>query len=271
MPIRKRKSSRRKNGTVKRRKTSSRSKAIVRSGTGPGKYKYGRQAPDVLTFMSKLFNPCPLPHRFVTTTSCQNQGYYPAATGIGAYFQVSLNCPQLPFSLATTVSGSQIPNPVTAITTLNSLAFGSLVQSRLYNSYRVYASKIRIKIIPTALSDPLAVGIYPAIPGSALNYGVSDNMPFSKNWLVTSEKGYTVLENFVTLPELNGISSQALRDDVSLTYTGSTAAAPLRPFNWYVNWYDLTQNNIGARVGIDCQVIYYMELFDLNYDYLAQT
>lgn len=269
MPIKRK--SRRKTGKRKSSR-SSRTKKLNSSGLGKGKFKYGNQAQDVVTYMSRLPNPCPLPNRFVTSFSCQNQGYYPAATGTGAYWQVALNSPVLPFSAASTVSGTTLPNPYTAISTLQPIAWSSMFNNRVYNSYRVYASKIRVKVIPTSLTDPIAFGIYPAIPGSALNYAISDNMPHGKNWLITTEKGVTVCENFVTLPVLNGISQQAMRDDVSTTYTGSTGVPyPLRPFNWYCNFYDLTQANIGSKLCFDVNVIYYVELFDLNYDYLTQA
>lgn len=269
---RRRKSSRRKFPTGKRRRTL---KTLL-AGTKSGKQKYGGtgyKPADQLVYLSKMSNPSPVAARMFTSFSVQNQGYIPAAAATQGYFQVSMNCPQLPFSTATTVSGTTLPNPVTAIATQNPIAWSSFSSINMYATYRCVASKIQIRVIPSALTDPLAIMVYPAIPGSALNYSVADSMPYGKSWLVTSEKGdRNWLTAYADVGKLTGVSPQAVRDDVSGTFTGTAAGTkPGRLYSWYVLYNDLLQSNIGAKVGLDVRVTYYVELLDLNYDNFFQT
>lgn len=264
---RKRRRSKRKVSTGKRRKTSSKSVRTLAT--------YGKRdkmvGNDTLNYYSKLRNACPLPNRWITKTSCANQGYYPSATGIGGYWQVSMNCPMFPFGTTAIGSGTTLPTPSTAIATLNSLGFAYICNNHMYNSYRVLASEITVRMVPTNLTDPIAVVIYPAPQGAYQNYSTADNMPHGKNWLCTTEKGSTTMKNSISTAKVFGVSPQCVKDDISNEFSAQVGFVPSRGANWYVAFTDLTQANIAAKLVFDVKVEFVVEFFELNYSNLTQT
>ena len=220
--------------------------------------------------------PAQMPYapRFRTKFSCDVYGYWNASSIImgGIQMYVKLN------GLLTPYNGGNWSNALPGITTLMPTGLTALLNSQLYQSFRVYGSRIEFEMLPNAAVDSVECTITPSESvGAPATVATAMSQPLTKSGFfsfskndVNSRKGSTLI-NSCTQHRLLGVSKSAIENDLSGNYEGSNLANPIVPMFWIVNV--ATANGILNTLSIDyrCKMTYFVELWANNSGNLVQT
>jgi len=185
-------------------------------------------------------------------------------------FAVSANSAHVPFNSALIVTnGISInaagvsPYSGSVYTTMQPQGFSNICGSAApYLNYRVLGSKIRLKLIPIAVSDSAVVTINQVSTGEQWNTSVwtGAEAPYSsRTGVFTSSECDKFLTQKFTSGEAFGVPEQAIRDD--LEYAGSFNTSPSNEWNWIINMQTISTNT-SDPIGVFVEVIYDIEFFN---------
>jgi len=170
-----------------------------------------------------------------------------------------------PFNYAGVSAAFPAPLGVT-LATADPIGFNEL--SAIYQSYRVYGSKVSWTLAPSALSDTVQVAILPAYANStatyiALNVAEVEQQPFAKSAQITSSRGRTTLSSFISQHKLLGVRKQAIEDDLSTRFTGNGGGGnPSALAYWFFYWAAPDAVNLSTALNYNVKVTYFVEWYE---------
>lgn len=216
----------------------------------------------------------PIAPKYRTKLTASAMFTLPATADPNGIFSVKLNSPRLPFvgvGAPLEVAGSQAKGLI------QSRGYSNLVGS-LYTKWRVYASKISVTGVPHSVLDTFLLTVYP----SEDNQGSIDplqaqNIAYSKEKMINSNAsmGSNTVHNYIDMCSLRGENrTQVMCNDL---LTGTTSTDPVEMSNWYINYRSSQPNRTGEEnhnnsvVTFNIEVVYYVELFEVNYDQMSTS
>lgn len=206
--------------------------------------------------------PFPQRMRIAVTASCK--GYWSDEGTLYPTMSCFFNKCYLPFN---TSSPFQNIQGIYTSAQINPLGLTSLLNANTYTRYRVYASKISLRVTPTVASDAVDVIIYP-YPGVPVNTTTLQQvigLPYSKQKVFTISTD-TPLTVYATTSDVSGYKKEAIQLDTANQLTGDLAAGPSQYWTWGVTMQQQeTQGALNNRLGFTAEVTYYVELYELNY------
>lgn len=227
----------------------------------------------------------PINPRYLTKFTLSFSGYTTTATdGTSGYFALKLNSPYRPVDVAGTTLTSPnftgannrtgLSNGISGAATLEALfprGYSQLASDTMYQKYRVYASKIRVTVVPGAQADTSIVTVIPItdVVGLGEFAGLSQNVAFSKERVVTqgADNNANTVSNYIDMQSLYGkTKAQIMADDeFSASYNDDPVAGKLGL--WLVKYNKLNGSaNYVSQLSFNIEVIYYTELNQVNYE-----
>nr|WAE42145.1 MAG: capsid protein [Cressdnaviricota sp.] len=246
--------------TAKTRKRTPARKTRVRSKK---MHKRGMKASsNCITFYSKSQMPLPTMYKckFVIFGKCiLGAGLTDNSAG------VKLNSPYIPFNNAAqgafaTMSPASATNQPVGLT--------NLWNSSMYQNFRIYASKIDIKISQVLATDTAEITVIPAVTGAqmatlaGLQPEQLPQIPFSK-YIITTQARQNHISNYMTCHKLLGVPKAAIDLDLSNNFTGALGSDPAGLMYWYINIRSSDQEATLNDIVLDVKVTYYTELWRL--------
>lgn len=233
-----------------------------------GAKKNRRFNKELITYLAPSQMPFPPRYRtkFVTEFMGSNAaGNYAA----NARYFISLNSCYLPMN-----SGGW-PNTLPAIATLAPTGYSSILNANLYQSARVYGSKVEIEFLPQALTDTLLVTLTPSQTSSnPASAAVAQQQPYTKKMFFSSSKTNgknNKLVNYITQHKFLGVSKRAIEDDLSGNYIQAYDAEPVNRLFWVINVITPDVTVTVAPVEFRVKVTYYVECFGATTATLLET
>lgn len=215
----------------------------------------------------------PLNPRYLTKFTFSMMGVVPPGDGhTDGLFVIRLNSPSAPLLTNPTFTSTSNNNGVLlgGITSgTNARAFSNLVSSSMYNKYRVYASRIKLTIIPRSVLDTTLVTVVPTThnQGSQTQTAVLDqNVAFSKEKIVSSnaDMGNNTIISYIDMPSLDGQTKQQFMADENKV--GVLNQAPQDLSLWVIKYINTTNANYNSALSFNIEVVYYTELFEVNFE-----
>jgi len=263
----------RKGGSTFKKKTTFKRKFT--SGLRGKRAGRGNDGFTALTFKASRFTLQPLPDKFLTWLTLENNFDFPGTGLVNTdSYGFSLSSLVTPFNKATPVAKT-FPNGQSNITTqmptaLTNLLYNSLTSTGIYLKYRVWSVKVTIETSiylggATPLTDSIVVSMAPI----ANNVGAYTTVmgigsgPNSKNMTVVSTTGKQMMSSTYSLPKLNGISPE-LYAAGSGFYTGTFAVDPSQLTTLQFGWASSNQINAPATTYYNFRVKlqYHTEFYD---------
>lgn len=235
---------------VRKTRTKKTGKKIVRSNFSA--------TPTTVTFMSNQNNPFPRRYRCKMVSSLY--GFIATGVADGSYY-VQLNSTYLPWALG------GWPNSSSSLSSATPVGYDSLINSYLYNSVRVYGSRINVEFLPQALTDTVICTVTPS-NSTAVPANVDEAMgqPYNKQLMMSSSKMNSPkgssISNYISQSKFLGVSPRALEDDLSGNYIHNYNSDPLKPFYWIVNWTTPDAAVIATPLEYRVKVTWYIECFN---------
>lgn len=221
----------------------------------------------MISYMAPLQQPMPPRYRCKFSIGAQFN-VDPAASVASGAFVVDMNNIRLPFATSGLDAAPYANFAPSTAATLNPANYSALVNAELYQKYRVYSSKMILKVIPSAQSDTVMVTVVPALstlgPSST---GTALAQPFCKSRLFQASQ-IGVISNYIAQHTLAGTTRRAIEDDLSNRYMGRYTNDTIEIFNWFVNWNTVDGVNLTTPLIFEVKMEYYCELFS---DVSAQT
>lgn len=221
----------------------------------------------MISYMAPLQQPMPPRYRCKFSIGAQFN-VDPAQNVASGSFRVDMNNIREPFS-PSGLDAVPYANfaPGTAAT-LNPANYSALVNAQLYQKYRVYSSKMILKVIPSAQADTVMVTVVPALSTTGpTSTGTALAQPFCKSRLFQSSQ-IGVISNYIAQHTLAGTTRRAIEDDLSNRYMGRYTNDTIEQFYWFVNWNTVDAINLSTPLIFEVKMEYYCELFS---DVSAQT
>lgn len=238
-------------------KRTGKSKTIVKRFASKNTNKSDQE---VLTYYPKIGWRMPMPPRFRTMMVAANSGYQVNGATATGRFEIGLNGLQNPFQTAAAMPNLALPaanDPV---------GYPNLVDVDFYQKYRVFASKIEVETSVSSGSDQIGIVVIPGEAGfSSGSYFNQIGRPFAKDHIFVSQDDSRKISSKIDIPKLVGVSTLAVKNDMSGTLNGSVGAVPADNYNWHVYWTNVA--NSAALVGTiawSVKVYFWVELFELD-------
>jgi len=212
----------------------------------------------------------PFPPRYRTKLHIGTTGGIPAGTSSGSY-QVFLNNLINPFNSHPVITAwTNIVGSLENLTTLNCVGYSNLCSATgLYNRYRVFGSTINFHFVPENNADNIFCCVVPqsalsaqtALPTSASE---AMSLPFAKDKLYCANQMGTSIRSTIAVHTLEGLTKQALRDDVTGYYTGveGTNHDPINTSVWNIMWQTPTAVALTAEMIYRVEMTYYVEFWN---------
>lgn len=224
----------------------------------------------LVTYMPK--GQLPIPPRYRCKLACNAQFAIDSSAMVNdGAFQIVMNSVNLPYTVSGLGSTPYVGfSPQTPIT-LQPTGYSQLANAITYNRFRVYASKIMMKFIPSALSDTIMVTLTPSsnslIP---LTTGDALSQPYTRSKLFQANQN-GIIKSYLTQHKFVGTTKSAMEDDLSGQYISNFAGTPATPIYWVVNWNTVDGSDLATPVVVDIQLDYYVELFANNSSQMVDT
>lgn len=148
--------------------------------------------------------------------------------------------------------------------TLDPVGINALLNGNLYQSYRVFASSINIRVANQDVNHQLEIAVIPStvnVSGVTMNTLVPQ--PGCKLMTCTNSKT-NILKHYCTSHKVFGITARAIKDDVSGQMDGSLSSGPSATWLWWVFAQTTDQQNSAANLILDISVTYYFECWNLQ-------
>jgi len=185
-------------------------------------------------------------------------------SGTASYsFGILGNSPYLPF--ATTLFTNNMPNPYIANNALNPLGLSEVLGTTLlYQTFRCYASKIKVKVMPAGLSDQgflyVTPGILQGTGATVTNYA---DLAHVANGVYTKSQlmnvgGKNTLSHYMDCATLFGKTKRAVQDQDE--FMGSRSAVPANTWGWIIGYGTSDDQNLAQNLGLDVQMTFFVEL-----------
>jgi len=222
---------------------------------------------ELITYMAP--HKMPFPPRYRTKLHIGTTGGIAAGTSSGSY-QVMLNNLTNPFnSHARNPVWTNLPGSLETLTTLNCVGYSNLCSvTGLYNRYRVFVSSINFHFVPENNADNIFCCVVPqsslsantALPTSASE---AMSLPFAKDKLYCANQMGTSIRSTIAVHTLEGLTKQALRDDVTETYCGleGSVTGPGSCCVWNIMWQTPTAVALTAEMLYRVEMTYYVEFW----------
>lgn len=235
---------------------------------------------DVISYMP--MGKLPYPPRYRTKLHIGVAGNIPAATTSGAY-SILQNGVFHPFNAAA-VSGllTNIPGSLIPVANLAPVGFSNMCgAAAIYNSYRVFASSVKIQFIPGSVADTVNATLIPVIyqtvngvTSSTYTYPTSSTeameLPFAKNKLFMANQQGSPLKHSISQHKLFGVKKASIVDDI-YTYTGTYASLPVNKSLWMMFFETADATGLGSPLSYRLDVTYTVEFFNMEGPVLKQT
>jgi len=210
-----------------------------------------------------------VPPVFRTACSCQFAGTLPAATPARSYFLVSGNSAHIPFASAlvgsfnsvNTLSASGYASEV--YNTTQPQGFSAICSNiSMYLRYRVTASRIKFKFMPTSTADNMFAVVNTVTTGANPNTTVwtaaeAPNASKMQEYATTSPNPYVT--KTCTTSHVWGVNEAGVRQE--LNYSGAYNTSPPFEWAWVIN-YQIVDNTVtNAIMGFIVSVEYDIEFF----------
>ncbi len=191
----------------------------------------------------RRIDPFPQRYRTVLTTAFRGE----LGTGDSAFHLITrLNSPYLPFDTFSWPGA----NPGT--TGLNATGFQRLCNVYAYRLFRVLSSRIVIEISTVADVDTLLVTVTPTSSGSnppTAQAALSQEFTTYKQITRGQPMSSCRVVNKMSQNLLLGVRQQAIKDDLSGSFTGSYEGYPADQLYWVVNIVNLNSESFNTGVG----------------------
>lgn len=187
-----------------------------------------------------------------------------AASGV---YQVRSNYLALPLNTA-----NPLPNPIGVnVSTANPIGWKQLFA--IYQSHRVYGSKIAWTLTPSALTDTVQACIIPSYNDPhSVSLAEAQQNPFAKSMQISSSRGSgRPLTNFITQHKLAGVRRQAIEDDLSSNFTSVEGTAPAQVSTWTLYWETPDAANLATALNYNVKITYFVEFFNQEAGFFANT
>lgn len=235
------------------------------------KKRVKRIAPKKMTYLDNT-RLSPYPPQFNTKFHTSIYGSFPAGL-INANLQILLNSCVTPFDFSTTPFPGARPAPVT----LHPTGFQSLCNGNLYTSYRVTGMKVKIDLMPEALSDTVICTLTPALrQGLPPTAEQAMTQPFTKKGLFSSSKDDrnskqgSSITLFFRLHEFLGINKMILDNDISGQFNSPFNTAPTRSIWCTLNLATPDGLATARPVSYRIDMVQYVDLYDVANANLVQ-
>lgn len=232
--------------SFRRSKSASRTKAT----TNVVKYTVGRQLP--------------MPPRFITKFVMNGTGVG-GAGNVPATYIIYAN--GLQYSLSTS---SVLPGLGISASSHQPTGKSFLLNGNTYTQYRVFASQLSFKVLPSALTDQFEVVTYPYIQANGTtSVEQSISVPYAKRRTYTAGSYTKPIINKISMPKLFGVRPSAYKDDVSENYCATYGANPSYSSLWAIAIKDTLG---GANAwAYEFAVTYWVECFNLSTTDITQS
>lgn len=237
-----------------------------------------RTAHTRLTFSQSLNTKQPMPNRYFTWVTIENSGNF--ATGAGSNvgnFAFALNDCDIPFTKSGATAAT-LPNPVVALanqspTSFRNLMFNSITVTGFYNTYRVWATRVRIHFTPGNAADTVHCFAVPVLTASATyaTTTAAQSGPNTSTWTSSfGGSGQSQSKEFMhSIPDLLGIPRNLYSSySNSNTTTGGT---PTDKVFLQCGYIDDANNPLTAVLGVRVEVSYHCEFFAREDTHLTTT
>ena len=217
----------------------------------------------------------PINPKFLTKFTVSATGYVPSAAGPSGFFAVKLNSPYQPlnasaglFTAVTNGSGVYLGAISSGV---NPRGFSNLCSLTMYNNYRVYASRIKITVIPRSVLDQVLVTVVPITNAtlSAQTAELEQNVAFSKEIIASSntDNNRNTFTHYIDLQSLDGLNKYQLMSDTTKVGTYQTNPSDLSV--WAIKWLNTNNAALNSALAFNYEITYYTELFEMNYESMS--
>lgn len=222
--------------------------------------KYAANAA-LVTYMAPRMLPYPPRYRCKFTTG------FMGSTGSGVVnhyiFSAKMNSLHVPFN-GGGWTGGIFPGTAT-LNTLQPVGFSNMCSATApYNSFRVFASKCQVRILPVGDSTQIVnMVLIPHVTGGGPNdLAAALEHPFSKARLFNQFQSTdnNVINNFITTHRLLGVTKRALADDISARLTGDFSTDPSLLCKWAL-YLESPDGLVLEEMDYVVTIEYYVELF----------
>lgn len=222
-------------------------------------YKKAIKNQECVTFYPGIGWQFPLPPRYRTSMVSRNTGYVAGGATSGGFFTVAFNGLQNPFQ-----TSANIPNFALPLST-DPIGYGTLVDSTRYRQYRVFASIIEVETLVGNAADQVSLCILPGETGfGAGSYVNQLGRPLAKSRSFSSQSDDKKLKNSCKIEEVAGITTEAIKNDLSGVIQGTFSAVPADSYEWYVYYSNQTANTFTGNCIWTVKLTQFVELFDLK-------
>jgi hypothetical protein len=142
-----------------------------------------------------------------------------------------------------------------------------LGQNAIYENFRVYASKISMRVISGNTNDQIAFVIYPiasaGTPG--VNFQRLIENPLRSGPKIIDYYGtahFNTLTNYKTISSIVGVHPNAVRDAVE--YAGNYNSQPAALVRWGVSIYNTLFLDFTDDIPIEIKLTYWTEFYNIN-------
>lgn len=183
---------------------------------------------------------------------------------------VKFNSPNIPFGAAGALGGLTLYGVLPG--TYQPAGLSQLFNNNTYTSFRILGVKISIQPITESPQDNVYATITASSTiGTPANVAVAETQPFTVNAQFGQSRGNKPLTMFLKPHEFFGVRPEAIKNDMSQRFYGTTALAPLNPIYLVINLVDTVNSTFINPIGMTVKVVYYTELFGLANATLVET
>lgn len=216
---------------------------------------------NIVSYISRMQLPFPPRYRCKLTTAFY--GYIATGASAANNWSAKLNSAYLPFN------GGGWTNSAPAIATNVPTGYPSLLNTLLYQSARVYSSRITVEFLPQNLLDTIICTITPSdgnvVPSSV---ALALEQPYTKQLMMSSSKmnskNGSALSNSISQHKFVGVRHQAIEDDLSGEYIQQWDSDPARLMFWVVNTVAPDGAVLTAPLEYRVKITHYLECFNFT-------
>lgn len=213
----------------------------------------------------------PFPPRYICKMVCTITGQINSAAlpvSPPLFYTSYINSLANPFD-----TGQLFPGSGLSVTSTAPVGLGSIFSTRCYQRYRVFAAKTSMRLQPGNLMDQIQAVIIPLTPDTIFSsdtYFTVMAQPYAKTTSWTASNNRHWLTNKISVSKLMGVSSQAIKDDMSGNFYGTIINPPAQQCYWryYIN--DQVGMAFSAPIGYQVKNEYWVEFWDLAAGHLYE-
>lgn len=226
----------------------------------------GNTSVSTLTFKLSRFNRMPLPDRYLTWVTIENQGSYPIASASTNTFGLALNDIINPFGKPGIVPAT-LPNIIIAGTSpmfVRNILVNATTNTGLYNNFRVWSTAVAVTYTTGNAADSVNTAMVPLTQANSAfttfeAASQAANSITGTSTFGSSGAGSSILGHW-SMPALQGVPK--LLYPAFASAIGSGTATPGLPMYLQVSYR--TDNNaaLSQVLGVRVQLQYHVEFFN---------